>query len=268
MGTVWLIASGKGGVGKSTLASSLSVALNERSKSVCLVDMDFGLRGQDNLFGVQDRIIFDLLDVCEGTCELDAALIRPYASRGLCLLSAPQFARSKDLDGKAYRDLIARLAARFDHVIIDCPAGMEQGLRLSMKATVQETVVVVTPDDLCLRDAQQIISLMEKKHLPRPRLIVNRLFPDLVESGEMHSAKVCAQFLDVQLLGEMPDDSNVYRAQLSHLTVLDIDCPAAAAIRRIAGRMLQEDVPFPDFGKKRSWLSRFFRPGLAEMKRV
>ena len=154
MSTVHLVMSGKGGVGKSTLSAGLGIALSASGRHVCILDTDIGLRGQDALLGLQDNVIFDSLDVIHGNCELEDALI-PYDEEGrLSLLCAPQFSRVKDFTPRGMARLVRRLRQSFDHVIIDAPAGIEKGLRLSLKSEIDNAIVVVTPDDLGIPDGR------------------------------------------------------------------------------------------------------------------
>ena len=269
MGKAWLIASGKGGVGKSTVVSSLGQALARMGQKVCIVDADIGLRDQDALLGMENRIVYDLVDVCNKDCRLQQALLSPMGMENLSLLPAPQFARAKELDPKAFRKIIAELKDRFDHVIIDAPAGIERSLRGLLTAEYDETLVVCTPDDVCIRNAERAVFTMEGKMLPRPSLIVNRLVPELVESGEMYSAQVVAQTLDLPLLGEIPDDQTVYRALITRVPLMETDCEAQRALTRIARRMNGETVSLAAFGtNKRAWYQMLFHRRIKEVKRI
>lgn len=269
MSKVWMIASGKGGVGKSTISANLARALARKGRKVCVVDTDIGLRDQDALLGVESRIVFDLLDVTAQVCVLQQALISPEGEPNLQLLPASQFARAKELEPKAFREVLSQLKDSFDHVIIDCPAGIERSLRGLMNKEIDGTIVVCTPDDVCIRNAERVIPIMEKKGLPRPQVIVNRLMPDLIRSGEMYSAQTVAQILDVSLLGEITDDPCVYRATLQHISVLDIDCEPRSALQRIAGRMDGADAPLPAYGSARlPWYRRFLRAKSKEVNRL
>lgn len=267
MGKVWMIASGKGGVGKSTITANLARALARQGRKVCVVDTDIGLRDQDALLGVESRIVFDLLDVANKECLLSQALISPDNEPNLSLLPASQFARAKELSPKAFRAVLAELKSSFDQVLVDCPAGIERGLRGLMNKEIDETIVVCTPDDICIRNVERVIPLMEKKGLPRPQVIVNRLLPDLIRSGEMPSAQTVAQSLDIPLLGEITDDPCVYRAMLQRLPLMDVDCEARNALRRIALRMSGQGAPLPGYGAPLPWYRKLFhRP--KEVKRL
>lgn len=269
MSTTYLFASGKGGAGKSTLTANLSILLAEKGKRVVLIDADLGLRSQDLLLGLENSVVYDLVDVAAGRCALEQALLEAPAAPGLHLLPAAQFARAKDLDPKKLGKIIARLQKNCDLILIDCPAGLERGLRNVLNAGCSpETVLVATPDDLSIRDAEQVITLTEGKKLSRPSLIVNRIRNDLVYSGEMYSARTVAELLDVPLLGEIPEDRAFCLAQLRHKHVVDYDCEARNALMRISGRMLGEEQNFPEYGKRRSsFFRRHFEPELREVKR-
>ena len=267
MSTVWLIASGKGGVGKSTLAAGLGVSLGREGQRVCVVDADLGLRNADMLLGLSDRVVYDLMDVAKGGCAQEQALIAVPGEEQVFLLPASQFARAKDLDPKDFRHVIRGLRESFDQILIDCPAGTERGLRGAMACEPDRTLVVATPDDVSLRDAEQLCGLIRKKELPGPQLLVNRLRPELIRTGEMISAAAAAAALDCPLLGEIPEDPLVYRALLRHLRVTDVDCAATRAFARIAQRMCGGEVPLPDYGQRpEGWLRRLFRRAPKEVR--
>ncbi len=271
MSKAWIIASGKGGVGKSTITAALGTAMAREGRRVCIVDGDIGLRDQDVLLGLENRIVFDLLDVAEETCTLEQALISPEETSRLSLLPASQFARAKELEPKAFRKILAALKERFEVVLIDCPAGIERSLRGLMNGEIEEAVIICTPDDVCIRNAERTCGVMEKKGLPRPQVIVNRLSPALIRAGEMYTAATVAATLDLPLLGEIPDDPAVYRATLQHFSPMDLDCEARRALTRIAWRMLGSDVdaPLPGYGTdKLPWYRRIFQPSLKEVKRI
>ena len=257
MSIVTLFASGKGGVGKSTIAANLATALARGGYTVTLIDTDIGLRSQDALLGMENRVVFDLVDVAKGNCLLSQALLTQPDLPNLSLLPAAQFARSRDLSPKALKKILTVLRQKRDHILIDCPAGIERGLRNTLNAGVDETVLITTPDDLCIRDAERVCALIDEKKLPRPRLIVNRLNRDLIFAGEMYRAQTVSEVLDLPLLGELPEDPAFLLAQLRHALVLDCRCEAREALIRIAGRMRGALVPFPEYGRKRT--SRFRR---------
>ena len=269
MGTAWLIASGKGGVGKSTITASLGWALAASGNRTCVIDADIGLRDLDAILGAESRVVYDLVDLCKGSCETSQALIPFPHPGGLYLLPAAQIARSKALDAKDFQEILRGLKADFSFVLIDAPAGIERGLRNVLCAEIDETVLICTPDDVCMRDAERTVSIIEKKHLPRPRLIVNRLDEELIRLGEMYPAGTVAAALDIELLGELPEDQIVYRAMLQHHSVMECDCPARQALLRIADRMQGKETPLPAYGsKKPSFWQRLVRGRLKEVSRI
>ena len=254
-----LIASGKGGVGKSTLTANLGAALARRGKSVAVVDADIGLRAQDSILCLENSVVYDLIDCVNKDCSLDQALLDCPGVPGLKLLPAAQFSRAKALEPERLRKILDELKLSFDFILIDAPAGIEKGLRNLLNAGPDQSVLVSTPDDLCVRDAEKAAGLIESKRLPRPQLVVNRLDNELIRRNEMYAARVIADSLDLPLLGEIPEDPAVYRSLLRKRLFIDYDCPARGAVLRIAGRLLGEQIPFPEIGHARiSLLRRMF----------
>ncbi len=261
-----LIASGKGGVGKSTLAANLGAALAGRGSGVVIVDTDLGLRSQDTLLGLENLVIYDLIDVSNKDCPLEQALLDCPAVPGLKLLPASQFARVRSLDTGRLKKILAELKRTFDFVLIDSPAGIGKGFRKLLSAGVDETILVVTPDDICIRDAERVAGILADKELSRPAVIVNRLDNELIHRREMLPARVIADTLDLPLLGEIPEDPVVYRSILRHSFFLNYDCKARGAVLRIAGRMLGESVPLPCIGNEKvSFFHRLFPNTLKEV---
>lgn len=266
MSEICLFVSGKGGVGKSTISANLAVLLARKGHNVTLIDADIGLRSQDLLLGLENSVVFDLIDVVRGNCLLKQALLPHPDLPGLRLLPASQFSRCRDLDPRKLKKILSVLKRENDFILIDCPAGMERGLRNVLNAGADRVVLVATPDDLCLRSAERIVALAGDKELPRPDLIVNRLNNDLVYAGDMYSARVVSVHLDLPLLGEIPDDQGVCVAQLRRRLVIDYNCEAGRALNRIAGRLLGEAPAFPEYGKKKlSFFRKHFQRRLKEV---
>ena len=259
MSTVRLIASGKGGVGKSTVTANLGLAMGRMGRRVCVIDMDIGQRDLDLVLGLADAVVYDLMDVvCKG-CAPSLALLQVPGAEQVYLLPAAQFAKARDLDPKALRKVIRRLREQFDEILLDCPAGVERWVRNAAACEPDEALLVVTPDDVCLRDAQRMADVLRHKEVTALRLLVNRLMPDLVREGAMMSARQTAAVLDIPLAGEIPEDPAVYRALLTHTSLTDTDTPAGQAFGRIARRLGGEEVPFPDHSaRKPGWLRRLF----------
>lgn len=267
MGKIWLIASGKGGVGKTTLSAALSRALGMMQKKVCVIDTDTGLRDLDAVLGLENDVVYDLLDVCSGKCRLSQALLSPADAPLVSLLPAAQFARARDLDTKDFRKLLSQLKEVYDFILIDCPAGSDRGLRRVMCDEIDEELLVCTPDDVCIRDAEQIAALFREKKLPRPQLVVNKIDPELVRAGEMYSAATTAEALDLNLIGEIPDEKLVTRALVMHRNIMDIDCECRNSIIRISRRMQGESVDLPGYGtEKVGFFSKIFRKRIKEVR--
>ena len=265
MSQILIFASGKGGVGKSTLTANLGALLACNHHAVALVDADIGLRSQDAILGMENRVVYDLIDVSEGKVPLSSALLEVPDLPDLKLLPASQFARARDLEVKPFRKVLEFLRRDYEYILVDCPAGLERGLRNVLNAGADETVLVATPDDLCLRDAERVASLVEEKGLPRPRLLVNRLKNDLVAAGDMYSAETCAATLDLALLGEIPEDEAFSLAQLRHDLVIDYRCEARQALLRIASRLAGSEVAFPAYGReKTSFFRKHFPPQIVK----
>ena len=252
MSGCYAVASGKGGVGKSVITANLAAAIAATGTRTLIIDADIGLRSQDAILSLENRVVYDLLDLSKGDCSPDQAILASEAVPSLHLLPAAQFERAKSLEPKKLRKIIHRLRESYDSIFIDCPAGIERGLRNVLNAGVDETILVVTPDDISVRSAERAAQVMEEKDSPRPRLIVNRLNSQLIRSGEMMSAQTVSQVLDLQLLGAVPEDPAVYRALLTHGLFIHYDCEARSAVLRIASRLQGRNIPVAAYGSKRS----------------
>ena len=244
-----LVASGKGGVGKSVFTANLGAALARRGASVVVVDADIGLRSQDAFLGLENNVVYDLVDVASKDCVLEDALLDCPSVPGLKLLPAAQFARVRSLEPKQLRKILHTLSEKADFVLIDAPAGIEKGLRNLLNAGPDEAILIATPDDICIRDVERTAGILESKGIVRPNLVVNRLDNELIARREMFSARVVADSLDLPLLGEIPEDPAVWRSVLRRCLFLDYDCPARGAVLRIAARLMGEQIPFPEIGK-------------------
>ena len=266
MAKSYAVASGKGGVGKSTITANLAAALSMEGNRVIVIDADIGLRSLDALLSMENRVVYDIIDLLSEDCMLPQALLQSDDYPTLQLLPAAQFARAKKLDPVAFGKLIDSLRPMADYILIDCPAGIERGFRNVLNAGTDETILVVTPDDISLRSAERAGQVIEQKSQGRPFLIVNRLQNELIQRGEMMSARVAADTLDLPLLGEIPEDPVVYRSMYQHALFIRYDCEARNAVLRIASRMKGLNVPFPVYGtQKIPRLRRLFGRTLKEV---
>lgn len=241
-GKVIVVTSGKGGVGKTTATSSIGAALALEGKRVAIVDMDIGLRNLDVVMGLENRIVFNIVDVVQGKCKVDQAAIRDRRIDNLFLIPASQ-SDNKDVLTPAGVERMAKvLRQKFDYVIMDSPAGIERGFENSV-VSANEAVVICTPDVSAVRDADRVIGLLYARSL-EPKLIVNRIEPARVERGEMLSYKDVLDILSIELVGLVPMDEKVLiSSNTGTPLVLQNDSTAGQSFRRIAKRLNGETVP-------------------------
>ncbi len=241
-----VVTSGKGGVGKTTTTANLGAALAKRGHRVILVDADIGLRNLDLVLGLEKRIVFDLVEVAEGRCQLRQALIKDKRFESLSILPAAQ-TRDKDAITEAQFEAIVKEAAEIaDFVFIDCPAGIEAGFRNAV-AGAQEALVVTTPEVSAIRDADRVVGKLNDKKMPI-RLIVNRLRPEMVRTGDMLSVEDVCEILSVELVGIVPDDEEVIdTTNRGTPIVLDETAKLRVIYDKIARRLEGDVVPFTNF---------------------
>ena len=259
MGRIFAIMSGKGGVGKSTLAAALAECYAKQNMRTVLLDGDVGLRCADLMLGMQDRVIFDLGDLVEKSCQPKQALVRHPELSSLSLVAAPQMISASDLEQSELGRIITQLSDRSDVMIIDAPAGIGRGLK-NLLGAAAEPVIVATPDDVCLRDAERLSLLLTQWEEPRPVVVFNRVSRKLVRQGEMRTPAQMAAALDLPLMGAVPDSPKVYRALLHRRSALHCGDPRVVkAIENTAARLMGNDVPQERY--KPSAVLRFFMEG-------
>jgi septum site-determining protein MinD len=264
-----VITSGKGGVGKTTTSANLAVALAREGKTVAVVDADIGLRNLDVILGLENRIVYDLVNVIEGQCRLKQALIRDKRIEGLFLLPAAQTRDKNAVTPDDMKKLVAELKELHDYVIIDCPAGIEQGFKNSI-AGADRAIIVTTPEVSAIRDADRIIGLVEAHDLPEPQLILNRYRAGMVSRGDMLGREDVLEILAIPLLGIIPDHEDVIiSANKGVPAAFDDDSMVGAAYRRIAARLGGSELPIPDFEEKATFWNSVARwMGLAPVREV
>lgn len=257
LGSAVVITSGKGGVGKTTTSANIGTALALAGKKVCLVDADIGLRNLDVMMGLENRIVYDLVDTVEERCRMEQALIKDkrFEDR-LFLLPASQTKDKAAVTQEQFSSLVQKLRDDFDYVLIDCPAGIEQGFRNAV-AGVDQAIVVTTPENTAVRDADRVIGLLEKEAIERPKLIINRLRPQMVKGGGMLEIDEIVQVLAIDLLGVIPDDEHVIKSSnRGEPIVMDARSRAGVAYRNVGRRILGDDVPLIPLHEKSGWLMR------------
>ena len=254
-----VVTSGKGGVGKTTTSANLAAGIALTGSSVAVVDADIGLRNLDVILGLENRIVYDLVQAIEGKCRLKQALVRDKRVEGLYLLPAAQTRDKNAVSPDDMRKLVQSLKEIVDYVIIDCPAGIEQGFRNSI-AGADSAIIVTTPEVSAIRDADRIIGLVEAHDLPEPKLIINRYRSAMVSRGDMMNCEDILEILAIPLLGIVPDHQDVIiSANRGTPVVFDDDSVVGAAYRRITERVLGNDLEIPDFSLDESFWGTFKR---------
>ena len=245
-GKTIVMTSGKGGVGKTTATANVGTALALRSNRVVVIDTDIGLRNLDVVMGLENRIVYDLVDVVEGRCRIEQALIRDKHAGELYLIAAAQ-TRDKDcISADQLVELCRRLELDFDYVIVDCPAGIEQGFRNAISAA-QEALVVTTPEVSAIRDADRVIGLLHASDIHTAKLIINRIKPEMVRQGDMMDSSDVLEMLAVDPIGLVPSDDRVITSTNNGTPVVyDSQSPSGREFVRIAARIDGEYLPMID----------------------
>jgi septum site-determining protein MinD len=243
MSEVYVITSGKGGVGKTTTTANIGAGLALQNKKVALVDADIGLRNLDVVMGLENRIVFDLVDVIEGNCRLKQALIKDKRFENLFLLPAAQTKDKNAVTTGQMKKLCDQLREEFDYIILDCPAGIEQGFKNAI-AGADKAIVVTTPEVSAVRDADRIIGLLEANDLKSPLLILNRVKMTMVKNQTMMSLEDVTDILAIDVLGVVPDDEAIIiSTNQGEPCVSNQKSLAGQAYRDIVRRVLGETVP-------------------------
>lgn len=252
MGEAIVVTSGKGGVGKTTTSANIATALASMGKKVVVVDGDTGLRNLDVLMGLENRIVFTLMDVIEEKCRLKQALIKDKRFPNLFLLPTAQTRDKNDINIEQMKKLIEDLKGEFDYIIIDCPAGIEQGFENAVVAA-DRALIVVNPEVTSVRDADRVIGKLDSKGVDDHQLIINRVNYEMTKNGDMLDINDILDSLAIKLIGAVPDDRSItISTNKGEPIVLDQKSAAGQAFRNIARRITGEDVPIMDMNMNRS----------------
>lgn len=255
MGEVIVITSGKGGVGKTTTTANIGIGLSRLGKKVMVIDTDLGLRNLDVVLGLENRIVYNIVDVIEGSCRLKQALIKDKRFPELYLLPSAQTKDKTSVSPEQMKKLIDDIRADFDFILLDCPAGIEQGFQNAI-AGADRAIVVTTPEVSAIRDADRIIGLLETSGIRKNELLINRLRIDMVKRGDMMSVEDVTEILAVDLLGVIPDDEQVVIATNQGEPVVGEDGLAGSSYMNICRRLLGEEIPIEDYMKPEGFLEK------------
>lgn len=246
-----VITSGKGGVGKTTSTANIGTALALQGKKVCLIDMDIGLRNLDVVLGLENRIIYDVIDVIEGRAKVHQALIKDKRFDDLLfLLPAAQHADKSVVSPDDVKEIVAELDEFYDYILIDSPAGIERGFENSI-AGADAAIIITTPEISAIRDADRIVGILEQRDIEEPKLVINRIRREMIDSGDIMDVDEITHHLSLELLGIIYDDDEVVRtSNKGNPIVLDPDHISSKGYRNIAQRILGNSVPLLTIDKK------------------
>lgn len=255
MGEVIVITSGKGGVGKTTTTANVGTGLAQLGKKVVLIDTDIGLRNLDVVMGLENRIVYNLVDVVENNCRIKQALIKDKRYPNLYLLPSAQTKDKTSVSPEQMKKLADELREEFDYILMDCPAGIEQGFKNAI-AGADRALVVTTPEVSAVRDADRIIGLLEANEIASTHLIVNRLRTDMVKDGNMMSSDDVVEILAIDLIGVVPDDEQIVISTNQGEPLVGSDSMAGQAYMNICKRILGEEVPYLDLEATRGFFQK------------
>lgn len=251
MGEVIVITSGKGGVGKTTTSANLGTGLSMLDKRVVIIDTDIGLRNLDVVMGLENRIVYNLVDVVEGNCRIKQALIKDKKHPNLYLLPSAQTRDKSAVTPQQMKKLTDTLKEEFDYVLLDCPAGIEQGF-MNAIAGADRAIIVTTPEVSAIRDADRIIGLLNANDINDYSLIVNKIRTDMVMKGEMMDLCDVTDILAINLTGAVPDDENIVISTNQGEPLVGTKTPSGIAYMNICRRICGEDIPIMDFKTRNS----------------
>ena len=255
MGEVIVITSGKGGVGKTTTTANIGIGLSSAGKKVLVIDTDLGLRNLDVVLGLENRIVYNLVDVIESKCRLKQAVIKDTRFENLYLLPSAQTKDKSAISPEQMKKLTSELKDEFDYVLLDCPAGIEQGFQNAI-AGADRALVVTTPEVSAIRDADRIIGLLEQNHMKKLNLIINRIRMDMVKRGDMMSVDDVTEILAVPLIGILPDDEQVVIGTNQGEPVIGLDSIAGKGYLNICKRITGTEVSFMNLDTGKGVFSR------------
>ncbi len=256
MGKIIIVASGKGGTGKTTATANIGAALAMRGNLVALVDMDMGLRNLDVVLGLENSIVYDISDVIEKSCSLDEALVKDTRYDNLYFIPAPQTRGFAELKEEDIREIMEQLKSRFDYCIIDSPAGVDGGF-LYAAMCADSALIVTTPFLTALRDADRAISVLEDNGIEDIKVVINRVRSDMINRGIMINMDDCVDMLQVPVAGIVPDDEELIVSSFRGETAISNSMSKAGeAFKNVAARICGEEIPVLDLEEKEGFFKR------------
>lgn len=255
MSEVIVVTSGKGGVGKTTTSANIGTGLAALGKKVVLIDTDIGLRNLDVVMGLENRIVYNLVDVIEGNCRIKQALIKDKRHQSLYLMPSAQTRDKTAVSPGQMIKLVNHLRDQFDYIILDCPAGIEQGFQNAI-ASADRAIIVTTPEVSAIRDADRIIGLLEANEFTKIDLIINRIRYDMIKKGDMMTIDDVVDILSLPLIGAIPDDENVVIATNQGEPLVGNQTLAGIAYQNVCLRLLGNDVPIMDMERRVSFFAK------------
>lgn len=255
MGEVIVVTSGKGGVGKTTTTANVGTGLAKLNKRVVLIDTDIGLRNLDVVMGLENRIVYNLVDVIEGNCRIKQALIKDKRHQNLYLLPSAQTRDKTSVTPEQMKKLTDELRQEYDYILLDCPAGIEQGFKNAISGA-DRAIIITTPEVSAIRDADRIIGLLEAEEIKDLSLVINRIRMDMVKRGDMMSIDDVLEILGIDLIGTIPDDENIVISTNNGEPLVGNDTLAGQAFMNICKRILGEDIAFLNLQEKGGFFSK------------
>ncbi len=247
-----VVTSGKGGAGKSTLSANLGVALAQMGHKTLLIDTDIGLRNLDIILGMENKIVYDIVDVCTGECDLQKATIHDRRFENLYLIPASQAKDKEAITPLQMKNVIGKAKNEYEYIIVDCPAGLDRGFETAISG-VDRAIVVAVPEHASVRDADRIIGLLEKQGITNVGLVINRMRQSLADKGYMLNIEEILELLAIDLLGVIPEDERVSMAANSGIPcVCDVVSKAGKAYKNTAMRVSGEKVDLIDLAEKKN----------------
>ena len=256
MGEVILFTSGKGGVGKTSLAASVGAHMAEIGKKVLIIDMDFGLRNLDIITGLENFIFNNAFDAVTGKCDLDEAVLESRNTKGLYILPAPQTKGADSIKDEEFNMFITSIKEAYDYILIDSPSGIDRGFYNIINAT-DRVIVVTTAEVMSCRDADKVISILKGKRIFNISVLINRFRTELMSKEEFMSVEDVMELLPADIIGVIPEDDNAYLLINHGETFNKSDSPAGISLRKVVLRIMGEDIPLTQFAHSEGFFKKF-----------